>query len=263
MEHHFSTGYLYHSLILVPFVLAFSGYIIAGILSSRKHHLRPWPSYRYVLWGLGLLCSLSALTGPLAEKAMSDFESHMLGHLLLGMLGPLLLVLAAPVTLLLRALPVKSARNVANCLKSRPVQFMGHPVTVSILNIGGLWLLYTTQLYSMMQHHLWLHLIIHFHVFAAGYLFTAAFIYIDPIPHRYSHLYRAVVFVFALAGHGILSKYIYASPPEGVLKPEAESGAMIMYYGGDLIDACIIFFLCYQWYRAARPRSNLAMREAN
>ncbi|GAB6990096.1 hypothetical protein JCM16418A_21460 [Paenibacillus pini] len=58
----------------------------------------------------------------------------------------------------------------------------------------------------------------------------------------------------ASAGHGILSKYIYTHAPTHVLKSEAESGGMLMYYGGDAIELILITLFCYQWYRASRPR---------
>ncbi len=53
-----------------------------------------------------------------------------------------------------------------------------------------------------------------------------------------------------------MSKYIYAQPPKGVPIEQAEIGSMVMYYGGDVIDAIIIFILCLQWYKAVRPRKH-------
>jgi putative membrane protein len=82
-------------------------------------------------------------------------------------------------------------------------------------------------------------------------------IYIDLTPHRTSFLHRAIVLVIALAGHGILSKFIYIHAPAGVPAEQAELGGMLMYYGGDAIDIVIIFILCWQWYVATRPRINL------
>jgi putative membrane protein len=29
---------------------------------------------------------------------------------------------------------------------------------------------------------------------------------------------------------------------------------MLMYYGGDLIDAALITVFCWQWFTASRPR---------
>jgi putative membrane protein len=79
-------------------------------------------------------------------------------------------------------------------------------------------------------------------------------VYIDPTPHRLSYLYRSLVLLFALSAHAILAKHIYAFPPAGVAKQEAEIGGMLMYYGGDAIDLIIIIMLCHQWYRSTQPK---------
>ncbi len=186
--------------------------------------------------------------------AHTDFSGHMVAHLLLGMLSPLLMVLAAPVTLLLRALPVHLARNCSKWLRSKPIHFVTNPFVASLLNVGGLWILYMTDLFIMMHTNSFFYLFIHIHILLAGYVFTASMINIDPSPIRSSYLLRSIILIVALAAHGILAKVIYAFPPNGVDRLQAEIGAKLMFYGGDIIEAVIILMLCYQWYRQARPR---------
>jgi putative membrane protein len=208
---------------------------------------KQWPLYRTAFWVFGVLCGVAAVVGPLANRAHMDFTAHMLGHLLLGMLAPLLMVLAAPMTLVLRILNVTLARRLSRVLKSWPVRILCDPIVASFLNVGGLWILYTTDLYAAMQQNILLHVFIHKHVFIASYLFTVSMIYIGPTPHRSSFVYRAIVLVIALAVHSILSKYIHTQPPNSVPAAQAEIGGMLMYYGGDAIDVIIIFILCFQW----------------
>ncbi|TMW72791.1 cytochrome c oxidase assembly protein [Alteribacter natronophilus] len=239
-------------LLALPFVLLIAGYGLCLYFSARKG--RTWPVWRTLFWFAGCVFALAAVAGPLAVEAHHDFYVHMITHLLLGMLGPLLMVLAAPVTLLLRALPVTAARKVSGILKWRIVHLLTDPFVASILNMGALWVLYTTPLYSGMHESNALHVLIHAHVFIAGYVFTASMISKDPMPHRPSYLYRSVALVLALASHGILSKYLYANPPAGVPAHQAEAGGMLMFYGGDLVDAVIVFLLLRQWYHAARPK---------
>ena len=236
------------------FVMVSVMYVAAAILTSYRSRLRNWPISRYTFWIFGVLCSGTAIIAPMVMRTRMNFTTHMIGHLLLGMLGPLLIVLSAPVTLFLRTLNVNLARFCSRILKSWPVHLMSHPVTASFLDMGGLWVLYTTGFYAAMQENLFLHILVDFHVFFAGYLFSASMIYIDPTPHQTSFLYRAVVLVAALSGHAILSKYIYIHPPENVPVTEAETGGMLMYYGGDIIDMILIGVLCYQWYKNTRPR---------
>ncbi|MEW8987719.1 MAG: cytochrome c oxidase assembly protein, partial [Bacillus sp. (in: firmicutes)] len=73
--------------------------------------------------------------------------------------------------------------------------------------------------------------------------------------------HRLVVFIVSLAGHGILSKYIYTHPPHGVSIVEAKIGGMLMYYGGDVVDIVLIFIFFNHWYIAVgRKRSGLEIR---
>ncbi|WP_026702882.1 cytochrome c oxidase assembly protein [Salibacterium aidingense] len=235
----------------LPFLTAAFMYITAVV--SNRSSLR-WPFHRTVLWLTGCILAFVSTAGPLAQQAHSNFIFHMTGHLLLGMLAPLLMVLAAPMTLIFRTLPVPWAKRLTRLLRSRAAGMLTDPAAATFLNIGGLWVLYTTALYGAMHENVFLHLMVHFHVYLAGFLFTASMIYIDPIPHRRPFLYRSVVLVLALAGHGILSKHLFANPPAEVTAAQAKAGSMLMYYGGDVIDLIIIFLLCLHWYKNTRPK---------
>ena len=255
--HIHENGADFEPILLILFTLVIVIYIAAVVISSRRY--KKWPLYRTFFWILGTICAASAITGPIANRAHMDFTAHMVGHLLLGMIAPILLVFAAPITLALRTLDAPSARRLSQVLKSRPLRILSNPITASVLNIGGLWLLYTTGLFGVMHQDALLHALVHFHVFIVGYLFTASIIYMDPTPHRFSFMFRAIVFTISLAGHDILSKYIFAHPPRGVTKEQAENGGMLMYYAGDAIDVALICILCYQWFKATRPKGSLAL----
>ncbi len=255
MNHQVHSFSLAESASLVPFTIFIVGYVVLSAISSRTY--RPLPWYCYLCWILGVLCLLASVVGPIASRSHTDFTAHMIVHLLLGMLAPLLFTLAAPMTLILRTLGVNQARLLTRVLRSGLFQFLHNPLTAAVLNMGGLWVLYTTDLYSLMHQHHILHVLVHVHVFLAGYLFTSSMLLIDPAPHRASFQYRTLVLLAALAGHGILSKHLYAHPPAGVPAAQAEFGSMLMYYGGDIIDAILIFLLFTEWYRASRPRHRL------
>jgi putative membrane protein len=237
-------------LIAVILLGALAGYLACGLRARRRGS---WPAYRDALWCAGIVVAAVTLTGPLAEAAHHEFVAHMAGHLLLGMLAPLLLVLAAPVTLALRALPARPARRLSWLLTRRPIRVLTHPVTAAALNLGGLWLLYTAGLYQATVQHAGLHAAVHVHMLAAGYLFTFAIVGVDPSPHRPGYLTRAVVLVLFLAAHAVLAKQVYGHAPAGVPNAQAASGAVLMYYGGDLIDVALITVFCWQWFTACRP----------
>lgn len=240
---------LFFAVLFGTLLILYSGAVIFTNRSYKK-----WPRHRVMCWCAGIFCAAVAVVGPVANRAHLDFSVHMTGHLLLGMLAPLLIALSAPLTLLLRTLSTTGARRLTRLFRSWPSRIITDPVIATLLNIGGLWLLYTTSLYSLMHENSMVYFFVHVHVLLAGYLFTVSLIYIDPVFHRNSFVYRAFVLILALASHGILAKYIYAHPPEGVPIRQAEQGSMIMYYGGDLIDVVIIFILCLHWFKATKPR---------
>jgi putative membrane protein len=250
--YHYDNGSFFEPILMLLFVISLLTYIVAAVITSSRY--KRWPFYRTFFWGVGVLCMVSSLVGPIAHRAHYDFTAHMLGHLLLGMLAPLLIVLSAPMILVLRTLNVKTARRFSSVLKSWPLQMVSDPIVASLFNMGGLWILYTTDIYLMMHQNYFLYFFIHIHVFLAGYLFTLSIIHIGPAPNKSSFLYRAIVSVIALASHGILSKYLYAHPPAGVPVVQAEKGSMLMYYGGDAIEMILIIIFCLQWYKAKRPR---------
>lgn len=248
---HPDAGIVQDVFFILLFLVLIVLYIVAVKVANRRFNR--WPATRTICWILGVLAAAAALTGPLAARAHDDFVYHMLGHLLLGMLSPLLVACSAPVTLLLRSLTISWARGLSAWLKRRPMRLLSHPVTASLLNVGGLWVLYYSGLYSAMQYHSVLHVLVHAHMFVAGYLYAAALLCIDPSPHQAGYGFRAGILVLSLAGHGILAKILYAYPPGGVPIAQAESGAQLMYYGGDAVDLILIFLFCLQWYKSARP----------
>jgi len=237
-------------------------YFYAAIFGGTKSH-KKWPKYRYITWFLGLTCIAFALVGPIPNSSHINFVSHMYAHLLLGMLAPLLIALSFPLTLLLRTIKVQHARFISKLLKSEIVSFLSNPIIASVLNIGGLWILYTTNLYSLMHQYTLIHLFVHIHIFLAGYLFTISIIYFDPTPHRYHFPYRSVCMILFLAGHDILSKYIFIHPPNMVPIEQSQAGGKVMYYGGDLVDLIIIFILCLQWYKTTTQRVLLIKGQPN
>jgi len=250
----FTGGDLPDLVLMLPLAWAAVAYLIAVAVTRRRG---AWPARRTAFWMAGLISAAAALAGPLANAAHTDFTAHMAGHLLIGMVAPLLLVSAAPVSLALRYLRPQQARALTRALRSAPVRVLTHPVTAAVLNVGGPWALYGTVLYQASHRNEGLHLLIHAHMLASGYLFTAALIGTDPDPHRAGYRPRAALMIAALASHDILAKYLYTNPPAGVPEAQAQAGTQLMYYGGDTIDLVIITIFCYRWYRQTRPRTGM------
>lgn len=258
----------------------------AGLLAGERRG-RAWPVARTLCWYAGLAVVAVATLGPLADPSLTgpaghaghlghggpaadggplggtaagplggsaaDGTRHALGHLALGMLAPLLLVAAAPLTLALRGLPAAAGRRVSAVLRSAPVRVLTLPAVAAVLDVGGLWLLYRTDLLAVASRSPAGHALLGLHVLLAGYLFTWSVVGVDPAPHRPGTLHRGVVLVLAAAAHAVLAKSLYAAPPPGATADAARAAAQVMWYGGDVVELALLGMLALRWYRRAPP----------
>jgi putative membrane protein len=244
-------------------VLVGAAYLLAAHRLRRRGDA--WPRARGVSFTAGCVAVVWAVS---AEPPGGPFTAHMTGHLTLGMAAPLLLVLARPLTLGLRVLPPGRARRALSATaRARPVRLLLFPPVAALLDIGGLWLLYRTGLFATTAHQALLHALTQAHVLAAGLLFTFSLCQRDPVRERWSLAVRGSVLLAAGAGHAVLAKSLYAAPPPGTAfdAGDLHTGAQLMYYGGDLVEAALAVALAVQWYAATgrasarRPRTTAAV----
>lgn len=237
----------------IPFLLVLIlalGYLGTTVVLKRKK--RNWSGWHTLSFLVGTAFLGMALLPSLMHWAHSDLRGHMVQHLLLGMFSPIFLVLGAPITLGLKALPVKAARGLTTILRSSVFQFLSHPVTAFLLNIGGMYVLYLTPLYNQSLANPSLHYLIHFHFLGAGFLFTWSMIGLDPAPNRPGFRVRLIVLFFSIAAHAFLSKYMYAygfplhSPHS---EEQVREAAKLMYYWGDLSELLLTISLFATFYQ--------------
>lgn len=251
-DHH--TGWLLPAIIVVAMLLT---YLLAA--RRQRDKARPWSGLRTASFAFGTATLLLAIMPPVTGIAHHDFRGHMVQHLLLGMLAPLGLVFAAPVTLALKTLPVDTGRRIVAFLHSRPVEFLSHPLTTLLLNVGGMYLLYLTPLYVATLASSTLHTLVHIHFVVAGCLFTWAIAGPDPGPRRPGFRFRLGVLFVSMATHATLAKLMYAYGwPRGTHHSleEIQSGAKLMYYGGDLTELWLVVALFGLWYQRHGTRKS-------
>ncbi|WP_454042315.1 cytochrome c oxidase assembly protein [Cellulosimicrobium sp. Marseille-Q8652] len=227
------------------------------VLALRQHaDPRGWSPWRTASFLGGVVLLAAALVPALSPLPGGSFADHMYRHLLVGMYAPLALVLGAPVTLLLRSVSPRAGRRVGRLLRRRPVQVLAHPVTALLLSVGTLYALYLTPLYAVTTQDPTLHHLVHLHFLAAGYLFAFALAGPDPAPHRPPVPARLVVLGVAIAGHAVLAQLLYAGAFVVVPGPagDRQTGAEIMYYGGDLAVVLLALALVSTW-RPVRARA--------
>lgn len=239
-----------NNLIQLFIILTILFLIVGYLFAAANHKKTAWPKSRSVLWISGILCILISIIGPIAKLSHHLFVFHMIMHLLLGMLAPLFIALSRPISLLLISIKTQHARRVSNFLKSTPVRIVSHPISTLFLNIGGLWLLYTTEVFNLIHENILLFILVHIHLFLAGYVFTISIIAIEPFSHKYSYLFRSFIMIIAIAGHDILSKLLFSNTLDNFTISDVQQGAVLMYYGGDFIDLVIITVLCLNWYNS-------------
>lgn len=233
----------------VPAVL----YAVGRVLLHRRGI--GWAVGRDAAFAAGVAFILVAMSSPLAAHDKL-FPVHVVQHLLLGMAAPLAFALAAPVTLLLRVSGVRGRRRIVAVLHTGPVRALSWAPVGVLLSVGLMWPLYLTALYAVTLRHPLLHDAVHLHMLAAGCLLAFALVGADPIPGRGSSRVRMGSLFAALALHGILAKYLYihatvlSSAPDVGTAGDWRSGAQILWYGGDAVDALLVIAFFAQWYRA-------------
>ncbi|MBD3781579.1 MAG: cytochrome c oxidase assembly protein [Micrococcales bacterium] len=230
------------------------GYAVLAVRAGRE--VRGWSGWRTASFLTGCVVVAIALTPQLTPFPHGDFRGHMLQHLLAGMYGPLGLVLGAPLTLFLRSVSARTGRRAIHVLRSRPARLLANPLTALALNLGGLAALYFTPLYDVLAGVPALHLAVHVHFLAAGYLFAWVIAGPDPGPHRPGVPARLVILGVAIAGHAVLSQLLYAGAFVQVQVPpmQLRGGADLMYYGGDIAELLLAFALVTSWRPRPRPR---------
>ncbi|GGW99830.1 membrane protein [Streptomyces malachitofuscus] len=235
-------------------VIAVASLVAAVLYVSAAVRLRrrgdAWPWWRDVSFTAGGAGPAWAAVGPLPD---GPFTGHMVQHLIVGMTTPLLLVLARPLTLLLRTLaPGAGRRRLLSLAHSRGAGVLLFPPWAALLDVGGLWLLYRTEVFATSRHVPWLNALIHTHVLAAGLLFTFAVCLLDPVRRRYGLLVRGATLLAVGAAHAVLARSMYAVGPPGTdfTAADLRTGAQVMYYGGDLVEAALATVLAGSWYAA-------------
>lgn len=214
---------------------------------------RNWNRWRVVFFLAGSIVLAVAFLPQVVEWAHHDFRGHMIQHLLIGMIAPLGLVLSAPVTLVLRTLPNAAARDIIYLLRSPPLQVLSHPVTALGLNIGGMYILYLTPLYSISLQIPAVHYAVHIHFFLAGYLFCWSILAgPDTAPHQPGMRFRLFILFISIGAHAILGKLMYGHLYPRFTHHSAEgiqAAAQLMYYGGDIAELLLAIALFTMWYK--------------
>jgi putative membrane protein len=251
MNHHVHTGSGWTALIPTLLIMLIALAYGLAVKKTQKKNLR-WELYKTGAFVVGLGLLLIAFLPSIAHWAHQDLRGHMVQHLLIGMFAPVFLVLGQPLTLAMKASSVRFGRLLTVFLRHEVVYWISHPITALVLNIGVMYLLYLTPLYSMALTNPMLHHLIHIHFFVAGFVFAWSIMGSDPVPRRPGFGLRLGVLFISMATHAYLSKLMYAHLfPRNTHHTimEIQEASKLMYYWGDLAELLLAIGLFYLWYQ--------------
>ena len=248
---------------LLLLVVAAAALYLLGV-SRLAGHGRAWPRGRTVAFLSGLAVIAVATASGLDDYGRVLFSLHVVQHVLLGMVAPLLLALGAPVTLALQALGRTNQRRLLRALRAPPVAVVAHPLTAWLLFGGALVVLYFTGLLEASLRHHWVHALVHVHFVAAGCLFLARVVGVDPVPHALGFGARVLYVLVALPFHAFLGVAILSSDRvlaggwyEHVVRrwgttalADQRTGAGILWLAGELFGVVTTLVVVWRWMAA-------------
>jgi putative copper resistance protein D len=241
---------------------------LVGARRTRRLSGRPWPR-RYTAWfGAGLTVAGLATNSSIAVYDMALFSAHMVGHLLLVMVAPVFLCAGRPLELIVAAsAPLRRAR-VERVLRGRVVSLLLCPpvalATYAAVIVGS----HLTGLMDTIMAHPWAGQVEHLAYLVVGCQFFTLVVGDAPIRWRLTVPGRWILLAFAMAVDtftGVtllfLSRPIQLTPVPGLVvnaATDTETGAAIMWVGGDGIMALVMIGLVIGWlHRPAADRAEL------
>lgn len=216
---------------------------------------RTWPAGRTAAMVAGTVAILVATQSGIGRYDDRSFTVHMVQHLLLGMVAPFLIVCSAPVLLILQRGGPATRRGMRTVLASRPARVLTHPVVTWMLFGGGMLAIYLTGLLGLMARNDLVHLLVHFHLVAAGCLYLSGLVGLDPSPRPLAFPARLLSVLTAVPFHAILAMAILSSTSP--LAPDAyprlsdqRAGAGLMWGMGELFTLAVAAVVVRRWYVA-------------
>ena len=224
----------------------------------------PVPTWKPIVFALGVLLIALALVPPIEAWAEESFAIHMVQHLLLGDLGALCVVagLTGPV---LR--PLLSVRAV------RSLRVLSHPFVSLPIWTVNLYVWHLPVLYEAALRHDVVHALEHVAFFAAGALMWATVLEVLPAPEWFGTAAKmgyvvsvrlistVLANVFLWAGEPFYDFYEQADRPFG-LSAEADQGiaGAVLLVEGSLVTIGILAWLFLRLAAEGELRQELLER---
>jgi len=251
-------------------VVAGTAYL-AGVrrLARRSPRPHPWPLARTAAFAAGLAVITIATMSGLARYDTVLFSAHTAQHIALGMLGPFLLVLGAPITLALQA-SHRSTQVILLRIAHHPViTALTRPLVAWSLFAATLFGLYFTPLLDLSLRNDSVHVLVHVHFIAIGYLFWWPAVGADPLSRPLAYPARMLYVLLSVPFHAFLGLAVLSSTahPLGAreyrtvlrdwgpsLVADQRTAAGLMWVAGELLGAIAAACVGAGWFRHDQRR---------
>lgn len=269
----FASAWDFSSTLAILVLLLAAMYIVGSIrLSMRTRGDRGfWAKFAAGLTGFALLGF--ALAGPLDAYATDLFAAHTSQHIVIAMLAAPLLLVARPMPAYIWALPrpVRTGAGTAlteAALVIRVLRFLTRPTVALPLFLGSLYGWHIPAAYNASLENEWVHLFMHFTMFAAAVFFWWPIIGPPPIRTRLSYPQRIVFLLLAVTPAALLAAVITLSnsviydhyidsPGHFSWSPTEDQriGGLLMWIPGNFVFLTTMTVLFFRWFAEEERKS--------
>jgi putative copper resistance protein D len=248
--------------------------LTAGLYAQGVRRLaakgRRWSPARSAAMAGALVAATLATQSGIATHEDQRMWVHMVQHVLIAMVVPLLVTLSAPLTLALQTGRPGTRRLLRRALRSRAIRLLTHPLVGWALFGGGMAVLYLTPLLDMAAENGLVHLTIHAHMTAAGVLFLAPLLGVDPLPRRLPHPARLLALLAAVPFHAVVALAMTSAtspvaPSAYPLLADQRNAAALFWGSGELFTLIVAAVIVRQWWlseQRATAREDAALDAA-
>jgi cytochrome c oxidase assembly factor CtaG len=233
-----------------------------------------WPAGRTWAFVSALVVTFLAVCSFIGVYEQELFYDHMVQHLMLIMVAAPLFAVASPIDLAWRASAGRSRERLTRVLRSRPSQFLAHPIVAFVLYAVTIPLTHLTSWYNYTIEHQAVDDVEHLVFLLIGYMFWRQIFGSDP--NRY-HMHQAAQFLYLFlavpidtftglaldqASHELFPAYFafqraWGPPPV----QDLHIGGVIMWVGGDTLMLWPMIPVAIGWMHLEERRAVRADRE--
>jgi len=223
-----------------------------------------WGNFAAGLTGFALLAF--ALAGPLDVYAADLFAMHTTQHIVIAMFAAPLLLIARPMPAYIWAFPRPIRTGAGTALTEaaiviRVLRALTRPAVALPLFLGSLYLWHIPAAYNASLENEWLHLVMHFTMFAPAVFFWWPIIGPPPIRTPLSYPQRIVFLLLAVTPSALLAAVITLSnsvifgahldnPGHFGWSPAEDQrvGGLLMWIPGNFVFLSIMTVLFFKWF---------------